>query len=167
MSINLFNPDELYKEATKQSAATKKFFLKLKKVSPRVLDDTIQFLHNEVFLEIDCLSCALCCKHLGPLVKQKDIDRISKYLKIKPAAFIEKYLRIDEDGDFVFKTKHCPFLLSDNFCSIYEVCPKACSEYPHTDQIGSHRLLSLTQKNMFYCPAVFQIVEKLKKTNIV
>lgn len=167
MADTSINAKELFLEAEKNASVTKRFFTKIKKLSPRILDEKVHELHEAVFNKTDCLTCAMCCKNLGPFLIQKDIDRISKYLKIKPAAFIEKFLRVDEDGDFVFKTRHCPFLKNDNYCSIYEVCPKACSEYPHTDQTGIHRILHLTLNNTYYCPAVFQIVEKLKKTNIV
>ena len=31
--------------------------------------------HDEVFEEIDCLSCANCCKTTGPLFTEKDIEK--------------------------------------------------------------------------------------------
>jgi len=71
-------------------------------------------------------------------------------------------LRIDEDRDYVLKSVPCTFLGEDNYCSIYDVRPKACREFPHTDRIKQHQLLKLTEKNMEVCPAVFSIIEKLK-----
>lgn len=44
------------------------------------------------------------------------------------------YLRVDEDNDKVFKSMPCPFLGEDNLCSIYDIRPKACREFPHTDR---------------------------------
>jgi Fe-S-cluster containining protein len=72
-------------------------------------------------------------------------------------------LRIDEDRDYVLQSVPCTFLGADNYCSIYQVRPKACREFPHTDRIKQHQLLKLTEKNIEVCPAVFEIVEKLKK----
>ena len=128
-----------------------------------MLDKLIHPLHEEVFQCTDCLECANCCKTTGPLFTDKDISRIAKYLKIKPSRFTEKYLRIDEDRDYVLQTLPCVFLGEDNYCSIYNVRPKACKEFPHTDRIKQHQLLKLTEKNIEVCPAVFSIIEKLKK----
>ena len=138
------------------------FFKRLKKVKPKVLDKLIHPIHEEVFACTDCLECANCCKTTGPLFTDKDISRISKHLKIKPSIFTEKYLRIDEDRDYVLKSVPCTFLGENKYCSIYDVRPKACREYPHTDRIKQHQLLKLTEKNMEVCPAVFSIIEKLK-----
>ena len=154
-----------HKEQTKlKSKENQQFFKHLKKkIKPKVLDKLIHPLHEEVFACTDCLECANCCTTTGPLFTDKDISRIAKYLKIKPSKFTEKYLRIDEDRDYVLQTLPCVFLGEDNYCSIYDVRPKACREFPHTDRIKQHQLLKLTQKNIEVCPAVFSIIEKLKK----
>jgi len=81
---------------------------------------------------------------------------------MRPAAFTEKYLRTDEDGDQVLQLLPCPFLGTDNYCGIYEVRPKACREYPHTDRRNMHEILDLTLKNTAVCPAVFEILERMK-----
>lgn len=140
-----------------------KFFKRLKKVKPKLLDKIIHPIHQEVFECTDCLECANCCTTTGPLFTDKDISRIAKYLRIKPSDFVDRYLRIDEDNDYVLQSVPCTFLGEDNYCSIYEVRPKACREYPHTDRIKQYQLLKLTEKNVDFCPAVFEIVEKLKQ----
>jgi len=153
-----------YKEQSKlKSKENQVFFKLLKKKKSKVLDKLIHPLHEEVFQCTDCLECANCCKTTGPLFTDKDISRIAKYLKIKPSRFTEKYLRIDEDKDYVLQTLPCVFLGEDNYCSIYNVRPKACKEFPHTDRIKQHQLLKLTEKNIEVCPALFSIIEKLKK----
>jgi len=139
------------------------FFKRLKKVKTKVLDKLIHPLHKEVFECTDCLKCANCCKTTGPLFTAKDISSIAKHLRIKPSEFTKKYLRIDEDRDYVLQSVPCIFLGKDNYCSIYDVRPKACREFPHTDRIKQHQLLNLTEKNIEVCPAVYNIVEKLKK----
>ena len=152
-----------HKELSKQKRKkNKSFFRSLKKVKPKNLDNIIHNLHDEVFNYTDCLMCANCCKTTGPLFTNKDIQRISKYLKLKPSIFTEKYLRVDEDNDYVLQNLPCIFLNKDNFCSIYEVRPKACKEFPHTDRKKQSQLLSVTEKNISVCPAVYDIVEKMK-----
>ena len=141
----------------------KQFFKSLKKLKPKFLDKLIHPLHDEVFDCTDCLKCANCCTTTGPLFTDKDINRISKHFRIKPSEFTEKYLRIDEDMDYVLQSVPCTFLGEDNYCSIYDVRPKACREFPHTDRIKQSQLLKLTKKNIEVCPAVFEIVETLKK----
>ena len=154
---------EKHRALVRQKAKeNKKFFQQLKRVKPKVLDQKIQQLHEEVFDCTDCLECANCCSTTGPLFTDKDIGRIAKHLRIKPSEFTENYLRIDEDKDYVLQQVPCAFLGEDNRCSIYDVRPKACREFPHTDRIKQYQILDLTQKNVAVCPAVYEIVEKLK-----
>jgi Fe-S-cluster containining protein len=115
-----------------------------------------------VFACTDCLKCANCCTTTGPLFTDKDISRIAKHLRLRPSEFTEKYLRIDEDNDYVLQSVPCTFLGDDNRCSIYDVRPKACREFPHTDRAKQHQILNLTEKNVAVCPAVYEIVERMK-----
>ncbi len=143
-------------------SANKRFFDQLKRRKPANLDDTVAQIHNEVFEQYDCLTCANCCKTTSPLFKTKDIERLAKYLRLKPGEFIDTYLHIDEDNDYVLQQSPCPFLGSDNMCAVYEHRPTACREYPHTNNRKFHTLLGITLKNTAICPAVFAIVERLK-----
>jgi len=119
-------------------------------------------LHDEEFRQTDCLTCANCCKTTGPLFTDKDIERISKHFKMKPQQFIDAFLCIDEDKDYVLQSVPCSFLGADNYCSIYEVRPKACREFPHTDRKKFQQISNLTLKNVAICPAAFNIVEKMR-----
>ena len=150
-------------EAKKKSAENRVFLQKLKSKNARVIDDAFHQLHDEVFEEIDCLSCANCCKTTSPIFYQTDIERVAKSLRMKPRDFVEKYLRIDEDKDYVLKSSPCPFLDAENYCSVYEDRPKACREYPHTNRKKMVQILDLTYKNTLVCPAVLEMVERLKK----
>jgi Fe-S-cluster containining protein len=141
----------------------KKYFDKLKKKTPRDLDYLMEELHSAEFRNTDCLTCANCCKTTGPLFTTADIDRISKYLRLKPQQFIDKYLRIDEDDDYVLQSVPCTFLDSENYCSIYDVRPKACREFPHTDRKKFQQISEITLKNIPLCPATYRIVEQMKK----
>ena len=61
-------------------------------------------LHEEAFSRIDCMQCANCCKNYSPRFKTPDVKRISKHLRMRESDFIEKYLNVDEEGDFVVKS---------------------------------------------------------------
>ena len=158
----MYDLEKLQKDAHKNKKATRKFFTFLKKKKPKDLDFVVADLHEKVFEHINCLDCGNCCKVLGPRITKKDIANMSKALGMKQNAIIDTYLRIDEDDDYVFKTMPCPFLMDDNYCSIYENRPKACEEYPHTESRKFHTLLDLTAENNAICPAIPEIIEGLR-----
>lgn len=149
--------------AKEKQNENKKFLSKLKKKPPKDLDYVMVDLHQSEFQKIDCLSCANCCKTTGPLFTNADIERISKHLRLKPQQFIARYLQVDEDNDHVLQQLPCTFLDADNYCSIYDVRPKACREFPHTNRKKFHQINNLTLKNVAICPAAFNIVEEMKR----
>ena len=151
---------EMARKARKEHAALVK---RLTAGDVRKLDGRVHSLHEEVFENINCLDCANCCRTLGPRITDADVRRIAAHLRTKPSGFAEQYLVLDEDGDYIFRSMPCPFLGSDNYCSIYEVRPRACREYPHTDRPRMYQVMALALKNSSICPAVFEILERLKK----
>ena len=154
---------ELPKQAKEKHNENKKFFAKLRKRPPKNLDYVMQELHNAEFEQTDCLNCANCCKTTGPLFTNADIERIAKHFRLKPQKFIDTYLRLDEENDYVLQRVPCAFLGADNYCSIYNVRPKACREFPHTDRKKFQQISNLTLKNVAICPAAYNIVEAMKK----
>lgn len=159
MSNEIKNLEKLAKD---KQVENKKFFEKLKKKTPKNLDYLMQELHEAEFKKTDCLTCANCCKTTGPLFTLADIERIAKYLKQKPHQFISQYLEIDEDKDYVLQSVPCTFLDNENACMIYNVRPKACREFPHTDRKKFQQITDLTLKNIAICPATYRIVEQMK-----
>lgn len=159
MSNEIKNLEKLAKD---KQVENKKFFEKLKKKTPKNLDYLMQELHEAEFKKTDCLTCANCCKTTGPLFTLADIERIAKYLKQKPQQFISQYLEIDEDKDYVLQSVPCTFLDNENACMIYDVRPKACREFPHTDRKKFQQITDLTLKNIAICPATYRIVEQMK-----
>ena len=82
---------------------------------------------------------------------------------MKIQQFISQFLRVDDENDYVLQSVPCTFLGADNYCSIYDVRPKACREFPHTDRSKFQQISHLTLKNVAICPAAFNIVEEMKK----
>ncbi|MEK6154512.1 YkgJ family cysteine cluster protein [Flavobacteriaceae bacterium 3-367] len=154
---------QLPEKAQEKHGENKRFFAKLKKRPPKKMDYVMQELHKAEFERTDCLQCANCCKTTGPLFTDVDIVRIAKHQRLKPQQFIQRYLRIDEENDYVLQQLPCVFLDSENACTIYDVRPKACREFPHTDRKKFHQISQLTLKNVGICPAAFAIVEAMKK----
>jgi Fe-S-cluster containining protein len=148
--------------ADKNKNENKTLVKRLKKSRPKNLDSKVHQLHDETFEKIDCLECANCCKTTSPAISERDIDRLSKHLRMKPSKLIEQYLELDADNDYVFRSAPCPFLDHENYCMVYESRPLACREYPHTNRKRFYQVLDLSLKNTEICPAVADIFEGLK-----
>jgi len=118
-------------------------------------------LHDEAVSKIDFLQCANCCKNYSPRFKTPDVKRISRHLGMRESEFIDVYLKVDEEGDFVAKTLRCPFLGADNYCSIYDQRPSDCQRFPYTDEDVVIRRPALTLKNSTFCPITYYVLEGL------
>ena len=157
-----------YIEALKQSKVNKKSIIRqakrFRKMRKAKVDDIIHPLHDAAFEKVDCLQCANCCKTTSPLFTERDITRISKHLGMTGSQFSQKYLKLDDDQEYVLTSAPCPFLNADNYCGVYDVRPKACSAYPHTDQVNQLGIMQLSQENANICPAVADIFNELAKT---
>jgi Fe-S-cluster containining protein len=146
----------------KKSAARQKDYRRLlQRADKNKVLPLLPEFHEEAFRRIDCLQCANCCKSYSPRFKTPDIKRIARHLRMRESEFIDAYLRLDEDGDYVAKTAPCPFLGQDNYCSIYEVRPSDCERFPYTDEDVLIKRPALTQKNSTFCPIVYFVLEKL------
>ncbi|WP_299201173.1 YkgJ family cysteine cluster protein [Brumimicrobium sp.] len=148
--------------AKENKADNKRLGKQMRRTPERKLDELFHNHHEKVFQEIDCLECANCCKTTSPIFRDVDVKRLAKRFRMKPIQFIEEYLRVDEDDDYVLKSSPCPFLFDDNTCSVYEDRPLACKEYPHTDRKKMFQIIPLTLKNTEICPAASRIVEAMR-----
>ncbi|MFC4231852.1 YkgJ family cysteine cluster protein [Parasediminibacterium paludis] len=153
--VSLDNWEQKSKDHTKQY---KNF---LQRADKNKVLKALPDLHEQAFKKIDCLNCAACCKNYSPRFKTTDIKRISKHLKLRESVFIDTYLNLDSDGDYVVKSSPCPFLGSDNYCSIYEQRPSDCHRFPYTDEDVLLKRPAITLKNATFCPAVYFVLEKL------
>ena len=142
----------------------KKLIRKLQTHKGKRLNQFGNELHERVFSKVDCLDCANCCTSIPPMVNKTDVARIAKRLGLKVTEFEKQYLKVDEDGDTVMNQSPCPFLLADNKCFVYEFRPKACRAYPHTNNLEFSKNLSYHATNAQYCPAVFHILEEMKRS---
>lgn len=153
-------PGNWQRRSAEQQKAYKRL---LQKADKNKILKQLPDLHEEAFSKIDCLQCANCCKNYSPRFKTPDIKRISKHLKLRESEFIDKYLIVDEDGDFVANTKPCPFLGADNQCSIYQQRPSDCHRFPYTDEDVFFKRPQLTLKNSSFCPITFFVLEGILK----
>jgi hypothetical protein len=149
--------------AASHKAETLAALKKLRKYSDNKVDMLFQTAHEQEFASFNCLDCANCCSTISPIVSYNDVERMAKALRKRPASIVEEYLKVDSDGDYVFRSTPCPFLMSDNYCSIYASRPKACREYPHTNRRRMKQIFEITLRNTFVCPVVFRVVERIKE----
>lgn len=156
----------LLSKAKQHSKQLKKWYKQLQNKKSKNVDEVFAVEHDKAFKNINCLLCANCCKTTSPIFRHSDIKPIAKYLGLSEINFIDLYLKIDTEGDYVLKSSPCAFLDKNNFCSIYELRPKACREYPHTNRKNMVDIALLTYKNSQICPAVaqitFEVIKKLK-----
>ena len=148
----------------KKSGERKKIYKQfLEKADRNKVLKLLPDLHEEAFATVDCLKCANCCKGYSPRFKTPDIKRIARHLRMKEGTFIETYLRLDEEGDYVANSAPCPFLLDDNKCSIYDERPSDCERFPYTDEDVFIKRQQITLKNASFCPITYQVLEGLIK----
>lgn len=144
-------------------AAMKRFLGRIEKKPPRGLDRMAETLDAAVWKEVDCLSCANCCKSMTPTFTNTDVKRIAAHLDMSTAEFKEKYLVFDKkEGDWMNRQQPCQFLdKKTHFCSIYEVRPSDCAGFPHLKKKKMTEYIHVHQQNIAYCPATFKMVEKM------
>lgn len=143
----------------------RQFLENLKKRPVDEPDQLAEKIDAEVWKEIDCLSCANCCKSMSPTFTVVDVKRIATHLRMSPKAFKDKWLDFNaKDGDWSNKQRPCQFLnLDTHKCDIYEVRPVDCAGFPHLTKKKMVAYVHVHQQNIEYCPATFRMVEKMKE----
>lgn len=139
------------------------FLNRIEKNTPRGLKLVTESLEKEVWQEVDCLTCANCCKTMTPTFNAADLKRISAHFGQSVEEFQKKWLRRERSGDrdWLNKTEPCQFLnLKDNKCSIYEIRPSDCAGFPHLPK-KLKEYVHVHKQNLEYCPATYRLVEKM------
>lgn len=166
-------PDEIITDLTQIQRATVakehenvefRTFVKLEvELSDRRLNTLVSETTSEVWKHIDCRSCANCCRTRQPVFSRTEAQRIAAYLGLSLEEVRARYLTSDaETGKYITQALPCPFL-DGNLCSIYEVRPAVCADYPHLHRNFRSRLWQVID-NAETCPIVYNVVERLKKT---
>ena len=153
----MLDPNWKQKSAKEQKRFKKYLSKKPDRKAIRKLPD----LHDDAFSKIDCLDCAACCKNHSPRFKMPDIKRIAKYLNLKEGDFIQQYLQLDNENDYVLQQSPCTFLNEDNTCQIYDARPSDCARYPYTDEDVFLKKKNITLKNTQVCPAAYYVLQRM------
>lgn len=140
----------------------RRFLTKVENNKPKILDEIAPAIEDEVWKDINCLTCANCCKKMTPTFTNQDVKRIAPHFGQTPAEFKAQWLEKDKNEDWVNKIQPCQFLnLKTNMCSIYEIRPVDCSGFPHLSKKKWHEYAHVHKQNIEYCPATLSMVQKL------
>ena len=116
--------------------------------------------------QIDCLQCANCCRVATAKVTERDVERLAKYLHVKPARVMADYVVKSEEEGLVLqrdKKTGCVFL-NGNECTVYDARPESCQKFPHVVR-GNGSILSRMWElidRACYCPIVYNSLEAFK-----
>jgi len=134
----------------------------LSKMNKPHFDAKVHKFHEEVFSEIDCTECGLCCRNLGPVFRNTDIKHICSEIGTTERDFMDLYLIQDPDGvGYMLKELPCPFQEPDNTCRIYTCRTLSCRNFPHTESVNIQKKLVGLALDSQFCPAAFMICEKI------
>jgi uncharacterized protein len=149
--------------AAKKKKSLSVFLDKLDKIVPEDMPQLVKKVDAEVWKEVNCMECANCCKSMTPTFTPADVKRIAAHLDMTPKQFKDKWLMKEADtGDWVNTKQPCQFL-DGNKCSIYEVRPADCAEFPHHNKKPFDAYNDTFKNNLIYCPATLTLVDRLKK----
>jgi hypothetical protein len=156
----------LRRDAREQASRNKYYRQYLKETLPLsndALDAEVSALADVAFERIDCLDCGNCCRRKEIAVTVKDVRRIARALGLTTDQFVRRYVAETRDGNAYIKGEPCPFLGSDNACSIYADRPQACKDFPYLHE-RKVRARSLTMlENVGECPIVADVWGRLMK----
>ena len=151
------------KKVEKKKDKLQKFLKKLDKIVPEDMPTLVQEEDVAVWQDVSCLECANCCKTMTPTYTAKDLKRISAHFNMTPKEFKEKWLYKDESGDWMNVSTPCQFLDDKNMCTIYDIRPEDCAEFPHHNKKPFDQYNDTFSNNVQHCPATFELVNRLRK----
>jgi len=147
----------------KKRAENERFRKHLKRHA--IADRRVRKLAEEVESQFDCSICANCCKVATARVTDRDIAKLSKYLRISPAQFVRDYtVETSDEGMVLRRTDAGCAFLEDNLCTVYDARPHTCQDFPHTvrgDGSFVARMWDFTDRAC-YCPIVYNTLEAIK-----
>ena len=121
---------------------------------------------QEVEDQIDCTTCANCCRVATTTLAGRDAEKLARFLGIPLTRFFKDYAEESVEEGVILKrdANGCVFL-SGNECTVYEARPTTCENFPHlvrgTGSIPS-RMWQFIDRAC-YCPIVFNTLEAFKK----
>ena len=95
---------------------------------------------NSIIDFCDCSICGYCCKDEILALREPDINRISRHLKLDKNLFLEQYTNYNPSTKEIVLNMPCPFL-KENRCTIYSKRPDRCRNFPITVLIKTKQVI--------------------------
>ena len=129
-------------------------------------DRRLRRLAEEIESQIDCTQCANCCRVAEAGVKDRDIEKLAKFIGVSREEFLRDYTDRNESNELILKRTEsgCVFL-KDNLCSVYEARPRSCMNFPNLvrgDGSIASRMWQMVDRAT-YCPIVYNWMEAVKQ----
>ena len=135
----------------------------LKQKDSNTIDAIVFKLNNEITPQIDCTQCGNCCRSLMINLDDADAARLSRHLQIYKEDFYNRFVERSSQGTLaVMNMIPCHFL-AENKCTVYEVRPNECREFPGLHHPGFTKRLFTIFMHYGRCPIIYNVVEKLKE----
>ncbi len=164
MTVPLIHLPQLAKEQEKENGRFRRFLKFQCRVDDAEVDRRVADITQRVWAQIDCTTCANCCKTVHPTLSESDVERLARRLYMDRQTFIAQFLEAEEEAHekaWRTRTTPCPFL-QDNRCSVYEDRPEDCRGYPYLyEPEFSFRTIAMIERTAT-CPIVFEVMEELK-----
>ena len=115
--------------------------------------------------EIDCTSCANCCRVATTQVTERDVERLAKFIGMRVADFHRDYtVETTDEGRILKRTENGCIFLEDKLCGVYEARPQTCELFPHLVKGNGSFLNRMWQMpdRAVYCPIVYNSLELFK-----
>lgn len=129
-------------------------------------DRILRRIAEQVEDEIDCTACANCCRVATVRLTERDIERLSKALRVSPQRFLSEYTaETEEEGVILRRDPNGCVFLQGNLCSVYDSRPDHCGRFPHLVRgPGSivSRMWEMTDRAC-YCPITYNTLEEFKR----
>ncbi len=130
-------------------------------------DRILRRIAEGIEAQIDCTQCANCCRVATVTLAERDVERLARALRIKPAKFLAEYTEDSEEEGLILRRTDesgCVFL-NGNECTVYESRPETCQRFPHLVR-GAGSIASRMWQfidRACYCPIVYNSLEAFKK----
>lgn len=128
-------------------------------------DRILRRLAEEVEDEIDCTTCANCCRVATVRLTERDVENMSKSLRMTRERFLSDYTtQSDDEGLILRRTEKGCVFLDGNLCLVYDHRPANCEDFPHVVRGNGSivsRMWDLVDRAC-YCPIVYNSIEAFK-----
>jgi uncharacterized protein len=130
-------------------------------------DRRLRRLGEEIESQIDCTQCANCCRVAEAGVKDRDIEKLAKFIGVSRAEFLRDYTQRNDANELILKrtTETGCVFLEGKLCSVYEARPRSCANFPHLirgEGSVDSRMWRIVDRAVF-CPIVYNWIETLKE----